>query len=392
MAKQGQITERVTIALQEQAGDREGSPVVGPQPLGPAGGMQRVAIEQQAGGRQTVRNGQARDAAAVGLAAEDPTPPGREPDLGRPGNGRKPVSGEVGARRGAPAGLAVRQVEADGEVAEIRQDLAEGNEPGRVERAARTVGEQERRPARSAGSVHDRADRATGPVVKSQGMRGHAVLSVAWLANLGSPATRSRLVRYPERFLTDDESIVAELHPHWRTLLIVALWTVVASALLWVAFANVDGGAMWALAGLVVLLWAVLSVPPIVNRKFVVYALTTERIVVRTGILSKSSVEIPLESIHDVRFEQNVIERLLGYGDVLLESAGERGQSLLTDVPDPEAFQSMVYGTREQRVLQLEGGSPRDAAAQLKDLADLRDRGDLTQAQFEEQKRRLLGG
>jgi len=199
-------------------------------------------------------------------------------------------------------------------------------------------------------------------------------------------------VRYPERFLTDDESIVAELHPHWRTLLIVALWTVVASALLWVAFANVDGGAMWALAGLVVLLWAVLSVPPIVNRKFVVYALTTERIVVRTGILSKSSVEIPLESIHDVRFEQNVIERLLGYGDVLLESAGERGQSLLTDVPDPEAFQSMVYGTREQRVLQLEGGSPRDAAAQLKDLADLRDRGDLTQAQFEEQKRRLLGG
>ncbi|MDX1511376.1 MAG: PH domain-containing protein [Nitriliruptorales bacterium] len=199
-------------------------------------------------------------------------------------------------------------------------------------------------------------------------------------------------MRYPERFLTDDETIVAELHPHWRTLLVVGVWTILAVAGIGIALAtDLEGTALGVTVLVIVLVWGVLSVPPIINRKFVVYALTTERIIVRTGIISKSSIEIPLESIHDVRFEQNVVERLLRYGDVLLESAGEKGQSLLTDVPDPEGFQSMVYKAREERVLQLEGGGPRDTAAQLKDLAALRDGGDLTQEQFEEQKRRLLG-
>lgn len=199
-------------------------------------------------------------------------------------------------------------------------------------------------------------------------------------------------MRYPDKFLTADETIVAELHPHWRTLLVVALWTLVAVAGLVIAtISDLSGAGLWAVVAILVGGWAVLSVPPIVNRKFVIYVLTTERVIVRTGILSKSSLEIPLESIHDVRFEQNVIERALRYGDVLLESAGERGQSLLKDVPDPEAFQSMVYTTRENRVMHLEGGAPRDIAAQLKDLAELRDRGDLTPEQFEEQKGRLLG-
>lgn len=199
-------------------------------------------------------------------------------------------------------------------------------------------------------------------------------------------------MRYPEKFLTDDESIVAELHPHWRTLLPVGLWTILAAGALWVTIASLESSTRWVVSGVVVLGWLVLSMPPVVNRRFMVYVLTTERIIVRSGILSRSSVEIPLDSIQNVNFEQNPFERLLRYGDVKLESAGEGGQSVLKDVPNPEAFQSQVYRAREDRMMHLEGsGRGRDVAAQMRDLAELRDAGDLTAEQFEAEKRRLLG-
>jgi hypothetical protein len=94
-----------------------------------------------------------------------------------------------------------------------------------------------------------------------------------------------------------------------------------------------------------------------------------------------------------VLFSQRVLERLLGYGDVLIESAGSMGQSRLENIPDPEAFQSEIYRAREVRSLHLKGdrGRSRDVVAQLEALADLRERGHLTDAEFETKKRRLLG-
>lgn len=199
-------------------------------------------------------------------------------------------------------------------------------------------------------------------------------------------------MRYPEKFLTDDETIVAELHPHWRTLLPVGLWTILAAGALWVTIANLESGGRWIVTGVIVLGWLILSLPPAVNRRFMVYVLTTERIIVRSGILSRSSVEIPLDSIQNVNFEQNPFERLLRYGDVRLESAGEGGQSVLKDVPNPESFQSQVYRAREDRMMHLEGGSRgRDVASQLQDLAALRDAGNLSPEEFEAEKRKLLG-
>ena len=47
---------------------------------------------------------------------------------------------------------------------------------------------------------------------------------------------------------------------------------------------------------------------------------------------------------------------------MLIESASTQGQSRLTDIPDPEAFQSEVYRAREDRALQLQGpGASADA-------------------------------
>lgn len=207
---------------------------------------------------------------------------------------------------------------------------------------------------------------------------------------------------YPTRLLTDDEEVIREFHSHWRVLLPpigIAVVALVGAGLVGALAGDTMVGSftlaevLWVLA---VVISVLAAIQPVVRWWFTRYVLTTERIIVRRGVVSRSGVEIPLENINNVHFSQRVVERMLGYGDVLLESAGATGQSRLADIPEPERFQSQIYAAREARMLVLEAGgrvdSPRDVAAQLQTLSDLHDAGKLSDADFERQKRRLLDG
>jgi len=203
---------------------------------------------------------------------------------------------------------------------------------------------------------------------------------------------------YPRHLLTDDETIVREFHPHWRVLIPATFWAIVGLAVIYVGWQVIDGG-MWTTIGigLGAAIILVLAIPPVIQRVYRLYVLTTERIVVRDGIIRRGGTEIPLENVNNVLFNQGVVERVLGYGDVLIESAGSQGQSRLTDIPDPEAFQSQLYRVREERSIQLKGSGgagptvdARDPVARLQALADLHDRGALSDAEFESQKHKLL--
>lgn len=203
-------------------------------------------------------------------------------------------------------------------------------------------------------------------------------------------------MRYPNRLLTEDEEIIHQFRPHWRVLLPSIGWAMLLAAITGVALAVMDREMdRWTAVaiGAAVVIWLALSLRSLVDWWFTNYVLTTERIIVRAGMIARTGTEIPLENINNVLFSQRVIERVLGYGDVLVESAGSQGQSRLHDIPDPEAFQSEVYRARELRTLHFSGGSgqARDVVSQLEALADLRERGHLDDEEFAAKKRKLLG-
>jgi len=201
-------------------------------------------------------------------------------------------------------------------------------------------------------------------------------------------------MRYPDRLLTEDEDIVHQFRPHWRVLLPAVGWAMLLGAGVGIAFAALDPPYEWYAVAAAVLLWLALSVRRLFDWWFTNYLLTTERIIVRSGMIARQGTEIPLENINNVLFSQKVLERMLGYGDVLVESAGETGQSRLMNIPDPQAFQSEIYRARELRTLHFKGsGSPhgRDVVAQLEALADLRERGHLSADEFAAKKAELLG-
>lgn len=194
------------------------------------------------------------------------------------------------------------------------------------------------------------------------------------------------------RLLTEDETVLHRFRPHWKVLLPALVWAMFLAAVSGGLVAAVSAPWRWWSVAVALGLWLVLALRGVVAWWATTYVLTTERIVVRQGLLARRGTEIPLESITNVLFSQGALERLLGYGDVVVESAGSQGQSQLQDIPDPEAFQSEIYRARELRSLHLRGGGgvARDVVAQLEALASLRERGHLTEEEFAAQKRVLL--
>jgi uncharacterized membrane protein YdbT with pleckstrin-like domain len=149
----------------------------------------------------------------------------------------------------------------------------------------------------------------------------------------------------------------------------------------------------WLVLGLAIA-WLLLVARGLIRWWTTQHVITNERVIHRVGLVSKTGKEIPLEVVNDVAFNQTAFERIFGTGDVLIESAGTHGQTRYTDIPKPEHIQSVIYQARENRKIQLEGGSgmaTESSASQLSTLSRLHDEGKLTDEEFEVEKRKLLG-
>ena len=81
-----------------------------------------------------------------------------------------------------------------------------------------------------------------------------------------------------------------------------------------------------------------------------------DRIVHRQGWIAKRSMEIPLENINDVRFNQSIFERMIGAGDLIIESAGTHGQEVFGDIRRPEHVQKVIYEETEKNQQRMSGG------------------------------------
>jgi uncharacterized membrane protein YdbT with pleckstrin-like domain len=204
---------------------------------------------------------------------------------------------------------------------------------------------------------------------------------------------------FPRKLLAPHEEMVLDLRPHWIALFLPLLFTVllgVATVLLYNLPKNPSSA--WENGVVIVALvaWLFLSVLPFLKWLFTNFALTTDRLITRTGIIAKHSREIPLERINDVTFNQSILERALGAGSLLIESAGERGQEKISHVRHPEQVQLQIYQETEKnndRMMNPGGGStsqPESVTSQIEALAKLRDQGAITPTEFDAKKTELL--
>ncbi|MDT5028964.1 MAG: hypothetical protein QOE61_5390 [Micromonosporaceae bacterium] len=150
---------------------------------------------------------------------------------------------------------------------------------------------------------------------------------------------------FPDDSLTSDEHVVLHLHPHWAAMIAPVFWTVVGAAAV-IAGTIFLPSLVWApvaigAVALVLFLW--LALWPFVVWRSTHFVFTNERVLLREGVFNRQQRDIPLTRVNDVSSSQSLIDRLLGCGKLTVESAGERGQSVLTNIPKVVAVQKVVY-------------------------------------------------
>jgi len=158
----------------------------------------------------------------------------------------------------------------------------------------------------------------------------------------------------------DVERSVLLVHPHWKTVLrplFVGVLTVVAAVALLVVIPSGSGAgwerlAVGVIAIVILLAWVVI---PILRWRTTTYELTTRRLRLREGIVSRQGRDFPLLRISDVSFSHGPIDRLLGSGKLIVESAGEHGQLVLTEIPDVQQVQATLFQLVENEQQRLAG-------------------------------------
>ena len=200
---------------------------------------------------------------------------------------------------------------------------------------------------------------------------------------------------FPPDLLNEGEEIILDLRPHPWFLAKEIMAVVAALALVVVLYAKVDNDiARYVGLGLlaVAALWLLVEVIQWRTTELVV---TGDRLIYRTGILAKSGREIPLERINDITFSQSIFERIIGAGDLLIESGGERGQQTFTDILKPQRVQNEIYRqieANQNRIAdRMAGRREVSIPEQIDQLDDLRRRGVITDVEFETKKADLLG-
>jgi membrane protein YdbS with pleckstrin-like domain len=212
-------------------------------------------------------------------------------------------------------------------------------------------------------------------------------------------------MKYAEKQLAPGEKILYRAKYHWifyGRAIVLLLLSIAASAAALVFEAKGAGPtssktALY-LAGALLLLSLVLFVVRGIRARADEFVVTDRRILHKIGVFAHETRQCPLERIQDVTVDQSFWGRLLGYGDLAIETASERGQILFPTIEHPEALRTAIWthvGTGGVSIpapaaATSPGAPAATPAGRLAELNDLKNRGLITPEEFEAKRREAV--
>lgn len=152
--------------------------------------------------------------------------------------------------------------------------------------------------------------------------------------------------------LRANEQVLLITRQHWVGLIppaLALLAAAVLAGLLGWGVPEVGGwGALLLVAPLLWLGWHLLA------RRYDIWIVTDRRVIDEAGVLSVSAKESPLSKINNVAYQQGLLGRLLGYGDVQIQTAAEMGATTYSRVAGPGRLKDAIMRAQE---LQQERGA-----------------------------------
>ena len=224
-----------------------------------------------------------------------------------------------------------------------------------------------------------------------------------------------------DSLLATGERVLLVRQRHWLTFLEAGRWFVLALVIGLVSGALDAGVPNDGVAGPISTLlnyafWIALAVGVIgLVWYFLVwrverYLVTTRRVIEAGGLINKYTHDTSLQAITDMNVGHPWLGRIVGYGEIDLLTAAEAGTSKIRFLPDADGFKKALLDAKQEHELEVGGGravqeavaavQPEPAASDgmsaeeldnaLSRLADMKDRGLITQAEFDQKKSELL--
>jgi membrane protein YdbS with pleckstrin-like domain len=154
-------------------------------------------------------------------------------------------------------------------------------------------------------------------------------------------------VAYPDDLLGEDEHVIVHKHPHWKMLVVPVLVLIVVAGggayLAAMAARTSWHMPVWVAVGVVgavLLLWLVL--PRLVRWRSTHFVVTTHRLMNREGVFTRTGLDIPISRINSVRFRHGLLDRMVGCGTLIVESASEEPLEF-DDIPNVERVHTLLY-------------------------------------------------
>ncbi len=157
---------------------------------------------------------------------------------------------------------------------------------------------------------------------------------------------------YPDNVLAKDEQVVLHSHPHWKRLVGPVLVFIIATGVAAFLTAVVQQRAGWdqnarmIVEGVIWAIWLVLlcwlTLAPVLSWRTTHFVITDRRVMFRHGLLTRSGIDIPLARINSVEFRHGLIDRMVGTGTLIIESASQDPLEF-HDIPQVERVHSLLY-------------------------------------------------
>jgi membrane protein YdbS with pleckstrin-like domain len=193
--------------------------------------------------------------------------------------------------------------------------------------------------------------------------------------------------------LNPGEKVVVDVRPHWWYLSRPAgVELLVIAASIAAVVESVPGWIEWLAVAALVLsaAWLAATYVRWATTRLVV---TDTRLIERRGVLSRKGREIPISALTDIGYRQTIFGRIIGMGDVVLESAGKDSQEIFPDLPHAAAIHNEIYRQLEARRGQPSPGPATagpSVADRMEQLDQLRRRGLITDEEFRAKRSDLL--
>ncbi|MGC4099837.1 SHOCT domain-containing protein [Ferruginibacter sp.] len=204
--------------------------------------------------------------------------------------------------------------------------------------------------------------------------------------------------------LKKDEKLLLIIRKHWIKLVPSILAWLLLSILLLVWMSN------YSIAFIIILLTAIFPAVEYINWKYNLWAVTNMRVVDESGFFTRYSKESPLDKINNVEYNQPLMGRIFGYGNVDIQTAAELGETKYELIHHPKLLKDTITHAQEEykrtqissQATQLaqaiaktagvgSGASPQLIADELHKLFELLQKGAITNEEYIAQKNKLMG-